>query len=176
VGTATSPVYYKLADPQTEKGEHNLPRTPHAVHPNSFDGDHPITTGLLYLMDAIKGSYFVNAGKSYLNNLGDGIKISEYPDGKVEMIAVPEREGVRGRLVLEADFNRYLSITKDRILNDGFNAAGEVRLAKNIAAWLAIGGIDPNVDVFRFCNDYCDDCCNACSDHSSHSSDDCSDD
>jgi hypothetical protein len=171
VGTATSPVYYKLADPQTENGEHNLPRTPHAVHPNSFDGDHPITTGLLYLMDADLGSYFVNPGKSYLNNLGDGIKISEYPDGKVEMIAVPEREGVRGRLVVEADLNRYLSITKDQILNDGFNAAGEVRLAKNIAAWLAIGGIDPNVDAFRFIDENFDGCCDGCCDACS-----CSDD
>jgi hypothetical protein len=76
VGTAASPVYYKLADPQTEAGKDNLPRAPHAVHQKSFDGDNPITTGLLYLMDAIKGSYFVNAGKNKLTHLGDGIQIS----------------------------------------------------------------------------------------------------
>jgi hypothetical protein len=80
---------------------------------------------------------------------------------------------VRGRLVLEADLNRYLAATKDQIMKDGFNAAGEVRLAKNIAAWLAIGGIDAEIDAFRFGDDCCDGCCDASSDHSS---DDCSDD
>jgi hypothetical protein len=68
---------------------------------------------------------------------------------------------VRGRLVIEADFNRYLTGTKDWIANDGFNAAGEVRLAKNIAAWLAVGGLDPKIDCYK------SHCCDASSDDSS---------
>jgi hypothetical protein len=74
---------------------------------------------------------------------------------------VPERAGVRGRLVVEADISRYLAAYRDIILPDGSIAAGEVRLAKNIAAWLAIGGINPNIDGFTF------HCCDDCNDDSS---------
>ena len=72
---------------------------------------------------------------------------------------MPERAGVRGRVVFEADLNRYMDFTREDfipsdpasvpVLN---NAAGEVRLAKNIAAWLAVGNIDPNHDCGCGCD------------------------
>jgi len=67
-----------LAEPASENGLLNHPRTPHAVLPSTFDGDHPIPTGLLWLADAWFGSYLVNSPSGVLTNLGDGIIISTY--------------------------------------------------------------------------------------------------
>jgi len=45
---------------------------------------------------------------------------------------------------VQGDFNKFITWSRDIINNDGFPSAGEVRFIKNIAAWLAIGDVDPN--------------------------------
>jgi len=84
-------VYWQLSDPVYEGGYHNLPRTPAAVLPGTFDGNLAVSTGLLYLNDALDGSYIVNSPGAALTNLGDGVIISKYPDGEAAAALVPER-------------------------------------------------------------------------------------
>ena len=73
VGSVASPVFFDLKD--SEGGE-VLPRTPAAVIPGTFDGDHPITTGLLKYFSTDYGSYIVNQPYSALLNLGNGILLA----------------------------------------------------------------------------------------------------
>lgn len=104
-------------------------------------------------MDGLSGSWIENAGINSLSNLGDAIILHKYQSGNSVIAAVPERAGVRGRLVIEGDLNRYMGFSRDYYVQAAFpqNAAGEVRLASNIASWLAIGDIDPAFDFSSGC-------------------------
>lgn len=73
VGSVASPVFYDFKD--SENGE-VLPRTPAATVPGTFDGDHPITTGLLTYLSTNWGSHIVNQPYSVLFDIGDGILLA----------------------------------------------------------------------------------------------------
>lgn len=73
VGSVALPVFYDLQD--SENGE-ILPRTPAATVPGTFDGGHPITTGLLKYYSTNWGSHIVNQPSSVLFDIGDGILLA----------------------------------------------------------------------------------------------------